>query len=84
MRPCADFSFAAAHPPPADVGLSHASAAAESDLYPGETSVDYTKKALAGLHQRAGALLPSVIPPMMAQLPADKQQGVQALLQGVC
>ena len=66
------------------VGLSFAGAAEEPDLYPSETTPTYLVKALAGLHARNAALLPSVIGQMVPSLPADKQQGVQALLQGVC
>ena len=42
------------------------------------------KPTLAQLHSRSPGLLPAVVPPMIANLPADKQQGVQALMQGVC
>jgi len=66
------------------VGLSFASAAEDADLYPGESASGYAVKALSGLHARANTLLPSVVGPMMAALPAEKQAGVQALLAGVC
>lgn len=64
--------------------LSFASAQEEPDLYPGEQTAAYVVKALQGLHSRSAALLPAVVPPMIAALPQEKQQGVQALLQGVC
>ena len=64
--------------------LSFANAQEEADLYGSETAGGYVVKALAQLHSRSAALLPAVVPPMIAGLPADKQQGVQALLQGVC
>jgi len=64
--------------------LSFASVQDDPDLYPGETAGAYVVKALQQLHARAATLLPSVVPTMIAALPAEKQQGVQALLQGVC
>lgn len=66
------------------VGLSFASAAAETDFYPGETAAGYAHKALTALHARANTLLPAIMGQMLPALPAEKQQGVQALLQGVC
>lgn len=64
--------------------LSFGNAKEELDLYPNETAASNVVKLLAALHSRASTLLPAVVPPMIAALPADKQQGVQALLQGVC
>jgi len=64
--------------------LSFANAQEEPDLYPNETAAAYVLKALGQLHQRSATLLPAVVPPMIAALPPEKQQGVQALLHGVC
>lgn len=64
--------------------LSFANAQEESDLYPGESAHAYSVKALQALHSRAPTTLPTIVPPMIAGLAAEKQQGVQALLQGVC
>lgn len=64
--------------------LSFASPAEETDFYPGESGSAYVLKALRGLHAQSNGLLQSIMGPMIAAMPADKQQGVQALLQGVC
>lgn len=56
----------------------------EKDAYPTESSHAYLVRALSALHTRSAALLPAVVPPMIAALPAEKQPSVQALLQGVC
>lgn len=64
--------------------LSFASAAEDKDMYPGETTSSYVVQALRGLHARSSAVLPAIVPPMIAGLDPEKQQGVQALLQNVC
>ena len=61
------------------VGLSHASAAEEVDLYPGETTLSFSAKALQAIRPA----LPSVIPGVMQKLTPEQQQGVQALLQAM-
>jgi len=64
--------------------LSFASPSNEVDFYANETAPAYARSALHGLHQRAATVLPTLIPPMVAGLPPEQQQGVQTLLQGVC
>ena len=64
--------------------LSFASPSNEVDFYANETAPAYARSALHGLHQRAATVLPTLIPPMVAGLPPEQQQGVQSLLQGVC
>jgi hypothetical protein len=61
------------------VGLSHASAAEEVDLYPGETTLSFSAKALQAIRPA----LPSVITGVMQKLTPEQQQGVQALLQAM-
>ena len=63
--------------------LNFASPTEEPDMYPSESSTQSVVRLLQQLHQRSNALLPAVVPPMIAGLDTEKQQGVQAILQGV-
>ena len=60
--------------------LNFASPQEEPDLYPGETVAASVVRVLAPLKQ---TVLPAVVPPMIAGLSQEKQQGVQAILQTV-
>ena len=63
--------------------LNFASPNEDPDMYPTETSGRAVVNLLKQLHQRSAALLPAVVPPMIQGLSAEKQQGVQAILQGI-
>ena len=60
--------------------LNFASPQEEPDMYPGETAGASVVRVLAPLKQ---TVLPAVVPPMIAGLSQEKQQGVQAILQTV-
>ena len=57
---------------------------AEADLYAAETVAPYLQKSLTRLNASANGVLPGLLQRLVATMPADKQAGVQAMLQGVC
>ena len=68
---------------PRYAALSFASASEEPDPYPTETAAAFTARALSGLHARSAGVLPTLVPPIMAAVPAEQQQAMQAMLGAV-
>ncbi len=59
--------------------------AAEPDLYPSEASAAaFVTAALRRLHASNAAVLPAALQQAVADLDAEKQEGVRALMQGIC
>ena len=61
----------------------HFASGAEVDLYADQTPLDFLRASLARLSSSQPGQLQPIVAAVAAKLPADKQQGVQALLQGV-
>ena len=61
----------------------HFASAAEADLYPTEVPLDFLRASLTRLSAAQPGRLGPMVQAAMGKLPAEKQQGVQALMQGL-